>query len=65
MLALPSCPLREQSGLRQVRVDSLLRFAIPYPSSNVARFGHNRGHWPMSAFGPSLDVSWHNLNVRF
>ena len=26
MLPFPDCPLKEQSGLGQVRVDSLLRF---------------------------------------
>lgn len=29
----------------------LALYAIPYLSSNVARFGHSRGHWPMTLYG--------------
>ena len=36
-------------------------------AANVARFGPNRGRWPMTAFGRlrSFNVSAGNLNVRF
>ena len=48
---------RDLSSIRYRSAEFWHSTPIPYLSSNVARLGHDRRHWPMTAFGRSFDVS--------